>query len=76
MGRFLARTTGFRLCASSILANIMTDWKARAAAANPPVPEEILERVVPPLEALEAAFHPLKQRIPPDELAWNGPYDG
>jgi|HubBroStandDraft_4_1064222.scaffolds.fasta_scaffold914010_2 hypothetical protein len=51
----------------------MTDWKAKAAAANPPVPDEILDQVIPPLEALEAAFRPLERAIPPDALAWNGP---
>jgi len=51
----------------------ISDWKARAAAANPPVPNEILDQVIPPLEALEAAFRPLQREIPPDGLAWDGP---
>jgi len=51
----------------------MTDWKARAGAASPPIPEEILDQVIPPLEALEAAFRPLEREIPPDGLAWDGP---
>jgi hypothetical protein len=50
----------------------MTDWKALAAAAKPPVPEELLEQVIPPLEALEAAFRPLLRDLPPDSLAWDG----
>ena len=49
------------------------DWAARAKAAHPPVPEDILDQVVPPLEALERAFGPLVLEIPPDGLAWDGP---
>jgi hypothetical protein len=51
----------------------MTDWKALAAAAEPPVPEELLDQVIPPLVALEAAFRPLLRDVPPDALAWDGP---
>jgi len=53
----------------------MTDLKALAAAMDPPVPEELLPQVIPPLEALEAAFRPLVQDIPPDTLLWTGPED-
>jgi len=51
----------------------MTDWKALAAAADPPVPEDLLPDVIPALEKLEAAFRPLEQTLPPDTLPWNGP---
>jgi hypothetical protein len=51
----------------------MTDWKARAAALTPPVPEEILDQVIPPLEALETAFRRLEHKIPDDGLAWVEP---
>jgi hypothetical protein len=51
----------------------MTDWKALAEAVEPPVPEEMLDQVIPPLEALEAAFQPLLQNLPPDAPAWHGP---
>jgi hypothetical protein len=51
----------------------MTDWKALAAAAEPAVPEELLEQVIPPLKALEAAFRPLLRDVPPDALACDGP---
>jgi hypothetical protein len=51
----------------------MTDWKALATAAKPPVPEEMLDQVIPPLEVLEAAFRPLLQNLPPDAPVWRGP---
>jgi hypothetical protein len=51
----------------------MTDWKALARAAQPPVPEELLDQVIPPLEALEAAIRPLLQNLPPDTPVWQGP---
>ena len=53
----------------------MTDLKRLAAALDPPVPEELLSQVIPPLEALEAAFRPLVQNLPPDTLMWTGPED-
>jgi len=53
----------------------MTDLKALAASLGPPVPEELLPQVIPPLEALEAAFRPLVQNVPPDTLMWTGPED-
>ena len=53
----------------------MPDWRAIAKAVNPPVPQELLPQVIPPLEALEAAFRPLVQNIPPDALPWTGPED-
>jgi hypothetical protein len=51
----------------------MTDWKARAAAADPPVPAAILGQVIAPLEALETAFRALEDRIPADGLPWTPP---
>jgi len=53
----------------------MTDWRAIAKAVEPPVPEELLEQVIPPLEGLDAAFRPLVQDVPPDTLMWTGPED-
>ena len=51
----------------------MTDWRARAAAADPPVPEEMLDQVIPTLEALESAFRPLVEELRDDETLWAGP---
>jgi len=53
----------------------MPDWRAIAKAVDPPVPEELLPQVIPPLEVLEAAFRPLVQNIPADALPWTGPED-
>jgi len=53
----------------------VTNWKALAAAAEPPVPEDLLPDVIPALEKLEAAFRPLERSIPPDTLLWSGPED-
>ena len=53
----------------------MTNWKALAAAADPPVPEDLLPEVIPALEKLEAAFRALERAIPPETLLWNGPED-
>jgi hypothetical protein len=54
---------------------VVTNWKALAAAAEPPVPEELLPEVIPALEKLEAAFRPLEGAIPADTLLWSGPED-
>jgi hypothetical protein len=51
----------------------VTNWKALAAIVEPPVPEDLLPDVTPPLEKLEAAFRPLEQALPPETLLWNGP---
>ena len=53
----------------------MTNWKALAAAADPPVAEELLADVVSVLENLEAAFRPLEHDLPPDVLPWTSPED-
>ena len=50
----------------------MTDWKALAAAAKPPIPEDSLADVVPALEKLDASFRPLERNLPPDTLLWSG----
>jgi hypothetical protein len=42
----------------------MTDWRLAAQARCPDIPAEEVERIVPVLEALEAAFAPLAARIP------------
>jgi hypothetical protein len=51
----------------------VTNWRALAAAAEPPVPEDPLPEVIPALEKLEAALRLLEPAIPPDTLLWNGP---
>lgn len=43
---------------------VMTDWKLAAAARCPEIPAAEVERIVPVLESLEAAFAPLTARIP------------
>ena len=53
----------------------MTDWKKIASAADPPVPPAVAEKIVPVLEALEAAFGPLSRSIPPGADVWTGPED-
>ena len=50
----------------------MTNWKALAAAADPPVPEDLLPDVIPGLEKLEAALGVLEVAIPPETLLWSG----
>jgi hypothetical protein len=44
----------------------MKDWKLIAAASGFSIPEADLERMAPVLDALEAAFRPLVQDIPPE----------
>jgi len=48
----------------------VTNWKALAAAAEPPVPEDLLPDVIPGLEKLEAVFRPLALSLPPETLLW------
>jgi hypothetical protein len=50
----------------------VTNWKALAAAAEPPVPEDLLPDVIPALEKLEASLRVLEQGIPPETLLWSG----
>jgi len=49
----------------------LTDWKALAAALDPPVPEAALPKVTPILEALETALEPLAEALPTDTLPWS-----
>ena len=42
----------------------MKDWKAIAHAAGLGIPEDQLDRIVPSLDGLEAAFAPLRGSIP------------
>jgi hypothetical protein len=44
----------------------MREWKAIAKAAAPEIPAGDLDRIVAPLDALEAAFRPLVKDLPPD----------
>jgi hypothetical protein len=53
----------------------MTNWKEVAAGVDPPVGEEDLNRIVPVLEKLEAAFRSHQSAIPVDGLMWTGPED-
>ena len=53
----------------------MTNWKALAAAAEPPVPENLLPDVIPALEKLEAELRLLEREIPPETLLWTGVED-
>lgn len=45
----------------------MTDWKTLAAARCPDIPADAVARMVPALEALEAAFRPLTGQLTPDD---------
>ena len=54
---------------------VVTNWKTLAAAAEPPVPEDLLPDVISALEKLEAAFRPLEQSLPPDTLLWTDSED-
>lgn len=48
----------------------MTDWKPLAAARCPDIPADAVARILPSLEALEAAFRPLAATLTPaDESA-------
>lgn len=42
----------------------MKNWNELARAAAPAIPKEQLERIVPVLEKLEAAFAPLEAGLP------------
>jgi hypothetical protein len=44
----------------------MTDWGAIAMARSIEIPAQDLDRIAPPLEALEQAFRPLVEDLPPD----------
>lgn len=42
----------------------MRDWKLLAQALAPDIPETERDRILPPLDGLEAAFRPLAAGIP------------
>ncbi|MGC9970357.1 MAG: hypothetical protein ABSE56_07190 [Bryobacteraceae bacterium] len=44
----------------------MKNWKLIATASDFDIPEAELERIAPVLDALEAAFRPLVESIPPE----------
>ena len=44
----------------------MKDWKSIAQAGGIEIPTADMERIVPPLDALEEAFRPLAKDLPPD----------
>jgi hypothetical protein len=46
------------------------DWKKIAQAAEPAVPEQDVDKIVPIMEALERAFEPLRKSIPPGTEMW------
>ncbi len=53
----------------------MTQWKKTAAALDPPIPEPDVEKLLPVMEALEAAFGPLQASLTPESDVWTGPED-
>jgi hypothetical protein len=55
---------------------VVTNWKALAAAAEPPVLDKLLPEVIAALEKLEAAFRPLELTLRPETLLWSGSIDG
>ena len=44
----------------------MRDWKAIAKGTMPEVPPEELDRLLPPLQALDETFRPLAQGLKPE----------
>jgi molecular chaperone GrpE (heat shock protein) len=50
----------------------MTDWKRVAAALDPPIPEAAVEKLLPVMDALEAAFRPLQQSLTAEDDIWTG----
>jgi hypothetical protein len=53
----------------------MTDWKKTAAALDPPIPGPDVEKLLPVMVALEAAFRPLQRSLTPESDVWTGPED-
>jgi hypothetical protein len=53
----------------------MTDFKKAAAALDPPIPEPDVEKLLPVMIALEAAFRPLERTLTPESDIWTGPED-
>jgi hypothetical protein len=50
----------------------MTDWKKTAAALDPPIPEPDVEKLLPVMDALEAAFRPLQAILTREDDVWTG----
>ncbi len=50
----------------------MTDWRKTAAALDPPIPDADTEKLLPVMEALEAAFRPLQATLTPEDDVWTG----
>jgi molecular chaperone GrpE (heat shock protein) len=50
----------------------MTDWKKTAAALDPPIPDAAIEKLLPVMDALEAAFRPLQQSLTAEDDIWTG----
>ncbi len=48
----------------------MTDWKKIAAGVSPEIE---IDKILPVMEALERAFKPLVESIPPWSDIWTGP---
>lgn len=44
----------------------MKDWKLTAQAWNLPIPQEDLDKIIPSLNGLEAAFRPLVETLDPN----------
>jgi hypothetical protein len=44
----------------------MTDWKAIARARRLEIPNDALDRIADPLNALETAMRPLLDSVPPE----------
>jgi hypothetical protein len=57
------------------MARMTTDWKKLAAAIDPAVPAQDVEKIIPVLDALELAFRPLRASIPAGTDLWTGPED-
>lgn len=53
----------------------MTDWRKTAAALDPLIPEADVEKLLPVMDALEAAFRPLQSKLTPEDDVWTGPED-
>jgi len=53
----------------------MTDWKKIAAALDLPIPAPDVEKLLPVMDALEAAFRPLQSSLTPLDDIWTGPED-
>jgi hypothetical protein len=53
----------------------MTDWRKTAAALDPPIPDADIEKLLPVIEALEAAFRPLERTLTRESDVWTGPED-